>query len=655
MSGKNLELSLVMRLRDMASRGFNLAQRDIQAGIARTDKATVNLTRTVSQYQKTRDAAGVLGIRTEQNIQREIQRTQAAYDRLQKSGTMSMREQARAADATRNKIRELNNEMGKYSLGQRAARGLQAGTSVAAGVMAGGYVMSKPINQTMDYGVRLAQMSNTAFNDRDTLGRIMGKRELDASIVQAVRHGGGTRENAAGALDTLIASGAMSIKDSMGMLPSLMRASTASGSDAGELAQIGIRSMQTMGIKPGEMGKILDMAITAGQEGGFELKDMAKWLPQQMAAAKLSGMSGTAGMAKLLAANQASAITAGTKDEAGNNLVNLLAKINSRDTAVDARRMGINLSGTLAAARGKGMDSLDAFVGVVDSVVAKNSEFKALQAKLKTATGSERRSMLESQADILQGSAIGQLVQDRQALMALVGIMGNRDYMADVQKKTLGGEGAAEKNYAVIAEEAGFKTQQALNEKVFATQNAFENLTPLVGAVADGFTSIAREYPNLTAATVAATTALTALAVASGAASLTGMLGGGKSGGLSGFLAKGKDLLAGAGGWLARGSGGLVARAGASLAGMVAGTAAVPLTAASAAGYGVGTLGYNYGLSGTESGHNLGGMLATIMANMGSDTAREALDREFTVNLHLDGEQIATAVNLRNARAASRN
>lgn len=639
MSGKNLELSLIMRLRDLASSGFSRATRNIQADIASTEKATANLTRTVGNLGKQRSAAEVLGMRTEQNIQREIQRTEAAYNRLTKSGSMSMREQARAADATRNKIRELNNEMGKYSLAQRAANGLRTGASVAAGVMAGGYVMSRPINQTMDYGMRLAQMSNTAFTERNTMGRILGKRELNSAIVNAVRVGGGTREGAAETLDTLIASGAMSGKDAMGMLPTLTKAATASGADPSQLAQIGIRGMQTMGIKPGEMSKVIDMAITAGQEGGFELKDMARWLPQQMAAAKLSGISGITGMSKLLAANQASAITAGTKDEAGNNLVNLLAKINSNDTAKDAQRLGINLSGTLAAARGKGMDSLDAFVGIVDHVVGKDKNYQALQSKLKTATGGEKRNLLESQADILQGSAIGQLVQDRQALMALVGLMGNRGYMADVQKKVLAGGGATDKNFAVIAEEAGFKTQQAANEKTFATQNAFEKLTPLVGAVAVGFTAIAQEYPILTSATLAATTALTALAAAAGAASLASLIGG-KGAGLGGVIMNG-----------VRGAGGLITRGGGALAGMVAGTAAIPLTAATAAGYGAGTLAYNHGIEGTEFGNNIGGMIATILADMGNKEAQQALN----VTLHLDGEQIATVVNRRNSRMASRN
>lgn len=654
MSGKNLELSLIMRLRDLASSGFTKAQRDIQSAISKTESATANLTRTVGNLGKARTAAEVLGMRTEQNIQREIQRTQAAYERLQKSGTMSMREQGRAAEATRSKIRELNNEMGKYSLGQRAASGLRTGASIAAGAAAGAYVLSKPVGQTMDYGMRLMQISNMANTEQNTAGRIAGKREINAQIVAATRSGGGTREGTTDALNSLVADwqnvgpGAVPFKAVLGMLPSITKAASASGSQSEDLAKIAMRATQTFGIKPADVGHALDMANTAGKEGGFELKDMAKWLPAQMAAAKTTGMSGPAGLAKLLAANQASAITSGTKDEAGNNLLNLLLKINSNDTKKDAQRLGIDLSGTLAAARGKGMDSLDAFVGLVDSIVGKDKNYQALQTKLKTAVGPERKEMLQSQADILQGSSIGKIVQDRQALMALVGIMGNRGYVQAIQQKGMAdwsaapGKGSVDQDFAGVSQEPAFKVQQAANEKTFATTNAFERLTPLIGKVADGMTEHAREYPLLTAATVAATTALSALAVAAAASGLVGMLGG-KGAGLTGLLAGGKNLVTGAAGMLGRGA---LAVGGAAFS---LGGAAV--TGAGAAGYGIGTLGYNLGMKGTEFNDNIGGMLATIMASLGSKEAQEGLN----VTLHLDGEQIATVVNRRNARTASRN
>lgn len=655
MSGKNLELSLVMRLRDLASSGFTRAQREIQSAIGQTDKATANLTRTVGNYQKTRDAAAILGIRAEQNIQREIQQTEAAYNRLKNSGALSMREQARAADAARSKIRDLNNEMGKYTLGQKAMRVGQAGAAVAGGVAAAGYVLSKPVGETMDYGMRLMRTSNMAYTERDTLGRIAGKREINSRIIDATRSGGGTREGTANALDSLVAdwqnvgSGAIPFKDVLGMLPAVTKGATASGTDPALLAKIGMRATQSFGIKTGDFGRVLDMANTAGKEGGFELKDMAKWLPQQMAAAKMSGMSGPTGLAKLLAANQAAAITSGTKDEAGNNLKNLLLKINSSDTAKDAQRLGINLSGSLVAARGKGIDSLDAFIGIVDHVVGKDKNYQALQGKLKTAAGADRKAILESQTDILQGSSIGKIVQDREALSALVGNMSNRGYVGAIQSKGMAewnaapGQGSIDKDFAGISAEAGFKVQQKDNEKEFATYNAFERLTPLVGKIADGMTEHAREYPLLTAATVAATTALTALAAAAIGMAGISVLTGGKGAGLAGILAKGRGLVAGSVGLATRAGGALLTGAGL--------TAAAGVSAAAGGGYGVGTLAYRGAIKGTEFGDNIGGMIATIMSAFGNAEAKRAIE----VSLHLDGEQIATVVNRRNAKTASRN
>lgn len=649
MSGKNLELSLVMRLRDLASSAFTRSQRDIQSGIAKTEKATGGLTRTVGNLGKARSAAEVLGLRTEQNIQREIQRTEAAYNRLARSGSMSMREQARAAEAARNKVRELNNEMGKFTLAQKAMRGLQTGAAVAGGAAAAGYVLSKPLGQTMDYSMRLAHMSNTAFNERDTIGKIAGKRELDAGIVSSVRYGGGTRESGAEALNDLISSNAMSGKDALSILPKIIRGATASNSEATDLTQIATKGIKTFGIKKEDVGTAIDMAIVGGQEGSFELRDMAKFLPGQMAAAKGSGMSGLPGLAKLIAANQAAATTAGTNDEAGNNLRNLLLKINSKDTANDAKKLGIDLSGSIAAARGKGMDSLDAFNVIVDQVIGKDKNYQALEAKLKTATGAERKSVLESQAAILEGSAIGQIVQDQQALLALVGIRGNRDYMAGVEKKSLAqkdaqpGQGAADKNFPVIAQEAGFKIQQAANEKIFATQTAFENLTPIIGSVADKFTEFAQELPNLTAGLVAATTALAALVAAAGAAGLVSMMGGGKGGGiLESILTKTKA----APGALMLGARAMALPA-LALTGLVeGGGAALNAYQGKDSSNMISRM-----VEGTAFSDLIGETVARSMAMFGNQNAKEAVQ----INLHLDGEQIATVVNRRNASTARRN
>lgn len=555
-----------------ASRGMNELAREAQAA----GKAVIGLTQ---ESKRLADARGQLGVRSEQTIQREIRLTEAAYKRLANSGTLSAKEQSRAYEAMRQRVAELRRELAGVSQLQRGmvagAKGLAAG---AAGVAAGAYVLGQPVKRTMDYDHRLAMMANTAFAERNVAGRRSGMHDLDEAIKHAVRVGGGSREGAAETLDNLLASGSMSQKTAVNLLPTLQKYSTATGADPNELGNIAVRATQTFKIKENELPMVLDMAIKAGQEGGFELKDMSKWLPQQMAAAKQSGMSGMEGMAKLLAVNQAAVITAGTKDEAGNNVVNLLAKINSQDTAKDAAKLsattfqekkkgekGIDLAGTLAAAREKGVDSLDAFVGLVDKVVAHDKRYQDIQSKLKTAKGDDRKALLESQGDILQGSAVGKLIQDRQALMALVGYMGNRGYVKDIEAKLPGARGTGQTNFELIEGTASYQTERAKNEKTFAEQKAFDGLSSTIGDVAGKLADYAQSYPGLAAAVVGTTATVTALGAAAGAAAIPMLLMGGGSGAGGGLL------------WRALGGLPVLLRAGGGVA------------LAGAAGYGVGT------------------------------------------------------------------
>ncbi|MDG6306513.1 phage tail tape measure protein, partial [Glaesserella parasuis] len=60
-------------------------------------------------------ARETLGIRSENAIQREIEQTRAAYDRLKRSGVASQNELRRASEQTKQRIKELNAELGKSS------------------------------------------------------------------------------------------------------------------------------------------------------------------------------------------------------------------------------------------------------------------------------------------------------------------------------------------------------------------------------------------------------------------------------------------------------------------------------------------------------------------------------------------------------------
>lgn len=545
MTDAAVDVALHLRLQDQATPGLDrAAQRAAEAerkGVQATEQAQRRMR---DSYQATSQAREVLGVRSEQRIQREIVATEAAYKRLMEAGKLSASEQARALDATRAKVTALTNEMGKLTKAQEAAaRGSKAlqygGMTVAAGA-AGYMAMRGPEQNAMAVDERLAHLANTAYRERDVRGKRVGMDAMRNAVDGATDKFGGTRAGATGALEELMASGTMSADDALRMLPSLVKAGTAANADPTQLAQIGIRAMQTFKVKPEDMPNVMNMALAAGQAGGFELKDMAKWLPQQMAAASMSGMSGRDGFAKLAALNQAAAITAGTKDEAGNNVVNLLAKINSSDTAKDAEKLGIDLPKYLQSRRAQGVDGVDAFGELVDRSVAGRADYKALQQQLGSAKNDgEKRAALESMATIAQGAGIGKLVQDRQALMALLGMMNNRDYMAkvlaEVKASDRGEGGAIDSNFELIAGTGAYKSRRRGENVQAAQDRALGDGGSVLGSLNSGIADVAAKFPLLTGATVTATAAIAAMA---GAAGLASMAMGGGAAGAGGAIAR---------------------------------------------------------------------------------------------------------------------
>ena len=527
-----LNLAMTLKARDQASRVFRQAQSQI-----------IQSTRAMASARET------LGVRSEHKIQQEINHTIAAYNRLKRSGTATSRELARAADATRSKIAGLNAEMGKTSWGQRLGNVGTAMASVGAGMAAGAMVMAQPMKKQMDYDRRLAMVSNTAFSDRDVAGRIAGKKELHEAVKSAVETGGGTKEDALAALDKLLASGTVKAETAMKLLPTLQKGAVATGASTEDLSAIAISAMQQFGISEDQIGAVLDKAVAAGKAGNFELSDMARWLPQQMAAAKSAGLSGMNGFEALLVANQQARVTAGTSDEAGNNLVNLLAKITSKETAdrfrkleikgKDGKTHGIDFIKSMENEKKQGKNSIEAFSSIMDMVVGEDDRYKSLKEKLKTAKKEEQQTLLNQMADLVEGTAIGQVISDRQALMALLGIRNNVQLGKEVKAEVGSAQGAVDKSHAVIQDTNSAKLENAKNSFEFAQMEGVKSFNDALGDAAVKLTEYAKAYPDLTNTVVQAGTVITALSAAAVAASgALALLGGKRAGfGLGGDIA----------------------------------------------------------------------------------------------------------------------
>ncbi|HFN1287172.1 phage tail tape measure protein [Klebsiella variicola] len=542
---RSLQLAMTLLAKDQGSKVLRQTLADVlkqtnankkaeeEAARVREQSAQsgIRASRTLQQeYQRAANARSVLGIRSERDIQREIAQTQAAYNRLLRTGTLTANEQTRAFRAMTNQVAQLRTELnGAGQSMSRMERARMWGgnvTAFAGGIAAAGAIVAPSVRNQMTYEQRLASMANTAFAEQNTAGRRAGMRSMDQLIRRSVAVGGGNKETAANTLDALLASGAVEYNSAERLLPMLQKYSTATGADSKDLAMIAIRLKQTFGLKDSDIPKALNMAISAGQAGSFELADMAKYLPEQLANASSIGMKGLDDFATLLGLNQASAITAGTSDKAGNNVINLLGKISSQDASNAAARIkingkGIDLPGSLAAAQGKGMNALDAFSAIVDKIVAQNPGYQKLEKQLKnTPDDPSRLRIMDSQLQILQGSAVGQIIADREALMALIAYRGNRKYAygvrddANAQRTLPELQTAGERNFDLIQGTNLYKVNQLNNTRDFAQMDSIQPLSDVLGKLSGELNDYAGAYPGLTKALAGAETAIKAMTAA---------------------------------------------------------------------------------------------------------------------------------------------
>lgn len=658
MNGSDLAVSLTLKLNDQGSgaaqRALKLIERALK-DVETTAKSTGAAA--ISAFKKLADSREILGIRSEKAIQNEIRQTEAAYKRLVASGQAGARELSRAQDAMRAKVQALRQEMeGASRAGISMGGALRGFGGMAAGAMAGRAVLAGPVGRTMDYSMEMAHAANVLYAGKSASTRIAGKAEINTAVMTAVREakGGVSREDALAGVKTLAASGEFGNdpRTAYAMLPSIAKAAAANNSTTEDMANIAIKAKQTMGLT--NTGRILDMAAQGGISGSFELRSMAKWLPQQMAYARRTGLVGEEGFATLVAANQVSMRTAGSADEAGNNLKNLLGKVNSADTANDFKKLGIDLSGTLAAAQKKGVGGLDAFLNLTDQVAAKDPRLVKLREQAKTAKGDDLRANLEAQQGILEGSSIGKVVQDAQAMAALVALLNGRGDFDKIRKEALGASGTNDDLLKVVGDEAAAKAQLLAAESANAMQTALDKVNPLLGGAADGLAGLMKEFPVLSAVIAGGGTAVAAMAASATAASialaaLTKSAGGKLLPELPGLPGGGGGNGGGAGGtaskWLSR------VKAG--------GAAVLPL----AAMYGVSEWA---GDTSNDVGRTsaLTGLSSTLSGLFGDPTAKarkvyedrraELEPQEVRVTVDVQNGNIVAAVNQANAREAVR-
>lgn len=481
--------------------------------------------RQVEEYRRSARARETLAIRSERAIQREIDRTTAAYNRLSRSGTLTAREQSRAYTAMKNKVAALNGEMGNLTRLERVRMaGGQIG-AVAGGITAAALPFVAPVRNQMAYEHSQANLANTAFYQQDAEGRLARLPELNALIHDAIVQGGGTKDNAQAATGRLL--NTFSFDEIKTRLPFLQQVSSGTGVSGETLGDISNALRRHLGVDSAEnLKRAINMMVASGQAGGVELADIARILPGQLEQAGRAGLRGLDGLAQLLSADQVSLTTSGSVDEAGAQVNALLQRIYGNRAEMAAGRIkiggkGIDLHGTLAQAQLHGMSPLDALVSLSDRIIDHDPKIRSLRKKLNSGNLSDSEAANARDAlQTMENDWLTKLLGDPYSVRAMTALRNQRQARADNlaltqrQRDLPDGQGAAEVNFQTISGTSDFKTDQAKSLRELSQMDAMKPVADAAGKFADVVAEFNQKFPGLSQAAESASLAIQSMTAA---------------------------------------------------------------------------------------------------------------------------------------------
>lgn len=570
---RNLTLELILKARDYASRVLQAtAQRTQQANqqitqstqrsaqaqqaaITQTSRVGEQAARTGRIYamQLARDRER-LGMRSERKIQQEITQTIRRYERLKQSGTLTSRELARASEAARNRIRELNAEMGKTPTGQRLGNIVKGAASVVGGVVAAKHIITPAMNDRKQWDANVTNVALQAFGDKDKeFIKGEGIKQIQKAVLNTVRNVGGTHDQALGNLNAMMVNG-MSFEQANAMLGQAQKMQVAGEANSDDIGAL-IKVLSDYGFKGEELTKAFEHALRSGMDGKFEIKDMVSSLPDILATASNAGFKGMKDFDYILSWLQSAADKAGSNSEAANNVKNTLNKVTATDTIKRLSKMenpfvkgkSIDLEQSLLEGKARGKNPVEVLSEIADAMLSKDAKYQLLQKQLSVAKTDTDKQKVEAQMNLMKGFVLSELLPDVQAK---AGLNAATDKAAMIERQgnlteELTG-GLNSKRFDVIS-----STDQAVQARAesltFLGEKTSGGLTGLERDFNDWKIKAATENPELFSAFASITTAFEAVAAGAGVAAvaLWGLGGRGSLGGLSDIFRRSPSVVGG--------------------------------------------------------------------------------------------------------------
>ena len=339
------------------------------------------------------------------------------------------------------------------------------------------------------------------------------QQEVDTArdIVQTSKDTGMANTQVADLVNQLVGGG-MDLTEALKYAPVAAKFAIGQGASGTDTAKM-ILAMQNNAkiTDPKKMEQALASVALLGQQGSFEAADMAKWFPELLAQMASSGITGQDAVTQLGAMLQVQIKSAGSADEAANNLKNWIAKIGSGETVKGYADAGIDYQGSMNAAIGKGLSTFEASFELARRYVEKTDPKKAKQLDQGLTQISQETDPAKAQAmaDALAATLrTGDLFADMQVKTALMAYTQNKKFYAELKKGASDPDGPRkdilDKNLSERREASSQRwaeTGQAFNDSLRAIGDALRPATDAlatgIGAAARGLTALSEETPKV--------------------------------------------------------------------------------------------------------------------------------------------------------------
>jgi TP901 family phage tail tape measure protein len=393
--------------------------------------------------------------------------------------------------------------------------GLRNTAAATAGAAA--TTMIAPSKVSADYGAVVRDIAIKAG-----IANTTEEKRMSNSIIDTSRSTGMARNDVADVVNALVGAG-MELEQAIQYAPVASKFVVGQGAEATDTARmINALGQNAKITDPQEMQKALEAIAFQGQAGSFEAADMAKWFPQLLAGMEKLGINGNDAVSQLGSMLQVQMKTAGSSDEAANNLKNWMEKIGSTDVVKSYKDAGIDYQASLNTGLQKGMSTLEASFALAQKYVEatdpkKATEMSEAMAKIsKEADPAKAKKMM---ASLEQALRTGDLFADMQVKAALTAYTQNKDLYQQLKKDSANASGILDKNLAERRETSAQKWSEAGQAMNDALRSAGDAMRPLTDKLAGGVSDIGKSLSSLSDSTPNLVTGL--LSVGAAVATIT--------------------------------------------------------------------------------------------------------------------------------------